>query len=196
MSTGTNKKLMGLEYIQRLHSDVMDWYNRADTKAQVILTLDAAFLTFVATGILQSKDAVIQLPEITLILLFGVAISLIVSIYSAIACIWSRIHSKEHLSKVLKESGVVLSDSTTYSPHTSWFFQYVSALEINEFEQRVQSIDITFEIKALTYQTYILSENVSKKHHYVNRGFIFSAISLLFLLLSAISFVISVQATL
>ncbi len=190
MVTSTDKTSFGLEYMRRLHADVMDWYYKADTKAQVILTLDAAFLTFVATSILQDEQIVIQLPWFTLVLLFGMALSLVISIYSAIACIWSRIHSRDYLRRVMKDTGVDLSDFSTYSPHISWFFQFVSALEVDEFEKRMQSIDVAFEINALAYQTHILSGNVCKKHQHVNRGFLFAAIALFLLISSVLSFVL------
>ena len=34
------------EYTQRVYDSVLDWYKNADAKAQIIFTLDGAFLTF------------------------------------------------------------------------------------------------------------------------------------------------------
>jgi len=45
-----------VDYSRRHLELVINWYNNADSKAQVILTLDGAFLTFLTSSILGSPD--------------------------------------------------------------------------------------------------------------------------------------------
>jgi hypothetical protein len=47
---------MGLEYSRRLYANVMDWYRIADSKGQLLLTLDGVLVTIV-TGIVLGQPA-------------------------------------------------------------------------------------------------------------------------------------------
>ncbi len=85
-----------LEYTRRVYDSVLDWYKNADAKAQVIFTLDGAFLTFL-TGSIFNKDLEDVLGRISWVsgcLLAAMVLCLATSIISAIACLWSRIHSE------------------------------------------------------------------------------------------------------
>lgn len=45
-----------LEYAQRLYESVLDWYNSADSKAQVVLAIDAGFLAFLTSTVFSEPD--------------------------------------------------------------------------------------------------------------------------------------------
>ena len=45
-----------LEYSRRLYDDVLDWYKSADSKAQVVLAIDTAFLAFLTSAIFSEPD--------------------------------------------------------------------------------------------------------------------------------------------
>lgn len=58
-----------LEYTRRLYESVLDWYKNADAKAQVVLSLDGIFLTFVGTTVLKDAANVVRLPWYSLAML-------------------------------------------------------------------------------------------------------------------------------
>ena len=84
-----------LTYARRLYERVVDWYKNADAKAQIILTLDGAFLTFLTTSIFQSPDELTKITQRfnhgTWLCLLAMCLCLIGSIVSALMCLWSRI---------------------------------------------------------------------------------------------------------
>jgi hypothetical protein len=46
----------GLDYSRDLYKLILDWYKNADSKAQVLLTLDGVFLTFLTTSIFTNPE--------------------------------------------------------------------------------------------------------------------------------------------
>lgn len=187
---GTDALTTNLEYVRQLYASVLDWYKNADSKAQVILTLDGIFLTLIANTLFQNSKVVSEIPWHTAFFLGLMAMSLSASIYHAIACIWSRIYSTADLKEIIRKAGVDIADYETYAASVCWFFQMISELDKVEFEKRMSALGPTFEVEALSSQIFLLSGNVRKKHHNVNYGFIFAGITLALFVISAISFVL------
>jgi len=175
-------------YIRQLYGSVLDWYKSADAKAQVILTLDGVFLSFVANTLFGKAD-VYKLPWYSFALLGLMSITLAISLFHAISCIWSRIYTPEELKHFLAEAGVDCARYQTYTPSVCWFFQLIASLDKAEFEKRMRSLEPEFEVDAMASQIFLLSGNVAKKHRHINYSFSFAAITLLLFLASAMSFV-------
>jgi len=193
MQTTPNNNIpdANVEYVRRLYENVLDWYKSAENKAQIIVTLDGIFVTFVTTSMFDSKNiGVAQLPLITLGFLGLMIVSLAISLYHAISCLWSRTYTPDELAEALRQAGVNISDYQTYKPSTSWFFQMINALDREQFEKRVHHLEQGFEVDALASQIYLLSANVSKKHTHVNFGFAFGALTFLLFVLSGVSYLI------
>lgn len=181
------------EFVRGVYQNVVHWYNSAESKAQLILTLDGVFLAFVASGLVQSTELIRNPHWLTASLLGLMVLCLGISISFGIACVWSRIYSPEHLRDLIQKEGVDISDYKTYKPTVCWFFQMINELKKDEFSKRMKEISPVFEIEALASQVFILSGNVRKKHRYVNYSFVFAGATLLFFALSAASIVLHQQ---
>jgi hypothetical protein len=83
-----------LEYARRLYANVLDWYKLADTKAQLLLTIDGAFITIIAGAIFGNPEATSdrarQFGPETWVLLAVSALALLASVACAALCLWSR----------------------------------------------------------------------------------------------------------
>ena len=84
-----------LAYSNLLFANIVDWYRNADSKAQIILTLDGALIAFLTTSIFRKPG---ELSEITRsltlrtwLLLTAMCVCLVGSIISALMCLWSRV---------------------------------------------------------------------------------------------------------
>ena len=188
-----NSPSNNLEYVRRLYANVLDWYKNADLKANIILTIDGAFLTFVSTALFYQAGDIGRIPLYTLVLLGLMALTLFISLSCAIACIWSRIYRNREIDRMFKKREVDSKDYTTYIPSVSWFFQFISVLNKAEFEKKMRNLEPTFEIDAMASQIYYLSKNVREKHKYVNFGFVFTVITMVFFLASAATFLLYQQ---
>ncbi len=193
--TGKEQSGANVEYVRRLYADVMEWYKNADSKAQVVLTLDGLFLAFIAATLFEHADVVNGLRWHTALFLSLMAVSLATSVGYAVACIWSRIYSYKELEEFLCKEKVDISNHQTYTPAVSRFFQIIGALDEGEFKKRMGAVNPVFEVESLSGQIIKLSRNVRTKHRYVNYGFIFAGITLTLFAVSAVSFVLVQKRT-
>ncbi len=176
-----------LEYIRRVYGNVEDWYKNADAKAQVIFTLDGAFLTFLTNSIFNKDlDTLLnRIGWITGCLLTAMVICLAASIISAIICLWSRIHSEGELDRLLND----VQPTTTYYSSVSWFFQMIARFDEARFKETLKTMPEDFEMEALAANIIRLSARVSRKHLWVNRGFVLGGAALVLFLLSSLAYV-------
>lgn len=97
-----------LEYSRRLYDDILGWYKSADSKAQVVLAIDTAFLAFLTSTIFSEPDrlrAIIAIFSwITWLNLALMLLSLIVSIGASIFCVWSRIYSLKEVQQIIRKA--------------------------------------------------------------------------------------------
>ncbi len=189
----TTNQADAVEYARRVYGNVLDWYRNADAKAQVILTLDGAFLTLLSTSVFAKHDEVLWAvkhfsPE-TWVALALMCVSLTGSIISALMCLRSRTYSRNELRTLLGEAGVEGDNSETYTPQVMFFFQMLSQLHPMQLAQRLQSVGKNFEIEALANQLVPLSNNVSRKHIWVNRGFLLAGTTLILFLIAVVAYV-------
>lgn len=181
-------------YARRLYDDVRGWYSNADTKAQVVLAMDAAFVAFVTSAIFGKAPS--ELKAIlglsywwTWLWLALMTICLLGSMMNAILCLWSRIYSAEQLRLFVDDAQRTSGTSERYSPKVMWFFQMVSELDKDLFLSTLASVDKRFETEVLASQIRILATNVRNKHRAVNRGFVLAAATLVFFFFAGLSYV-------
>lgn len=186
-----------LEYTQRLYENVLDWYKSADSKAQVVLAIDAGFLAFLTSTAFSEPDKLqailAEFDWLTWLALALMLLSLIVSIGSSIVCIWSRMYSSNEVKRIIKKAELQCQDSNTYPPEKiMWFFQFIEGLNQQKFQATLESVGEEFELKVLAEEVYILSKNVREKHFTVNIGFGFAALSLVLFVVAAVSYLFAV----
>ena len=186
-----------IEYSRHLYQNVLDWYDNADSKAQVVLAIDGGLVAFISSTTFSKPDDIKLIinaaTPVTFWLLAAMVISLMVSMGAAIYCLWARIYSAKKLKKIIDKaiSKAQVSEfgNAPYPPSISCFFQFIERLDKDKFRETLNSINPNFEIKALANQIHILSKNVRKKHFAVNIGFVFSLTALVLFFLSSISYV-------
>jgi hypothetical protein len=181
-----------VDYARRLLELVINWYNNADSKAQIILTLDGVFLTFLASSVLGSPDTIRIIfgrfgPE-TWLLLILMCLCLVGSIVSALICLLSRIFLLSKRDSILRKERENVKTAEAYSPNVMLFFQSITWLDHDRFQQQLKTVDKEFEVEALASQIYHLSKRVTTKHKAVNYGFAFTGAVLVCFLAVTISY--------
>ncbi len=181
-----------VEYARRLYDDVRSWYNNADSKAQVVLAIDGAFLAFLTGAIFAKpsdlKAVVGMFSTWTWSLLALMTLCLMASVISAICCLWSRTYSAEELQELVEAAQHPEGDSAQYAPKEMWFFQMVASLEERRFRATLEAVNGPFEIEAMASQIQVLSKNVRTKHRAVNAGFVLAATTLILFFFAGLSY--------
>lgn len=171
-----------LEYARCLFTNIIHWYENADSKAQVIFTIDGAFLSFLTSLIFLKKDALEGTLAVfgfeTWIALSLMAMALTGSLISALMCIRSRLVFPK------------IEKSEPYIPEVIWFFGSIALLEKRPFQERMKNITEEDEIAVLSSQIYEVSKNVLSKHKWVNRGFILTGLSLILFMIVGVSYLV------
>ena len=199
INTQKNDLNDSVEYTRRVFEHNLDWYKNADTKAEVILTLDGIFLAFVTSSVFLGRAQLLDIFEyfspLSWFLLVLMSFCLTGSIIIAIACLWSRIpfFTKRSQEKYFADKGIDAENVETYLPETTNFFQKISWLNPDLYREVMLGADKQFEISALAIDIHALSKNVSLKHKWVDLGFLFTGFSLLFILAFGVSFLLSLR---
>ena len=118
------------------------------------------------------------------------SLSLTGSIVSALACLSSRTYRAAELDSILRKAGVELDRAETYAPEVMYFFQLIARLDRQRFQERLAMVTREFEIRALASQIAEVSRNVTRKHFWVNLGFVFVGTSLILLLAGCVSYLV------
>lgn len=184
----------GPEFSRRIYDGVIGWYHNADNKAQVMLTLDGAFLAFLTNTVFIEPEKLRGLIQNfaweTWVLLAIMALCLAGSITCAILCLWSRLnYSNSHIRNNKSAPDAPLNHTSIVAQDLI-FFQSISKLPTAALEAILQGAGNPVEISAIARQLPVLSRNVTNKHLWVNRGFLLAAASLLSLLLAAASYML------
>jgi hypothetical protein len=183
----------GLDYARDLYKLILDWYKNADLKAQVLLTLDGVFLSFLTASIFTKPEEVLKLfaAFTTTIWLFLLAMCacLTASIFSALSCLWSRLYLPPRIPSVLHKQGIQPSEGKTYPPRALGFFQFIGHFQEDQFRERLKTLDHEEEMEILAFQLIEVSKNVTKKHFWVDCGFFTASLSLIFFLFAGMLYV-------
>lgn len=178
-----------LEFSRRLYERTIDWYKNADSKAQIILTLNGALIAFLTSNIFKNPDDILKLTNkfssLTCLLLSLMCLCLGGSIISALMCMQSRMGNSAEIEK--------LKNSAQYLPNELLFFGTIAHLKPDKFQSELKKISKKSEVEGLAGQIYLLSKNVSAKHKCVNCGFAFIGGALIFFLLGGISYLADVR---
>jgi hypothetical protein len=74
-----------------------------------------------------------------------------------------------------------------------WFFQALSVLDENYYGEQALKVSAEIEKKALINQNFLLAAKVLKKHVWVNWGFGCAAATLVFFLLTGLSYIVQIS---
>jgi hypothetical protein len=186
-----------LDYSRRLYERVIDWYKNADSKAQIILTLNGAFVAFLTSSIFKNPDELLKLinkfSAFTWLFLSLMCLCLVGSIVCALMCLWSRIAFSAGRDEMILRELDDLKEDDEYSPHLMLFFKTIAMLDPEKFQRQLSKVDPGFEIEALASQIYLLSKRVYAKHLLINYGFASVGGALIFFLLGGISYLANLR---
>jgi hypothetical protein len=174
-----------LEYSRRLYDSLLSWYEAAERKAQVILTIDGLVLSVISASLALTGDVERALGDVGALTWAFVAlmfVSFLASLYCVVFCLVSR--------RAPKPAGAG-ADFTTM-----WFFETVARWDPERFREEVQAsaTDDAFETNALLTQATILSRNVARKHAWVNRAFVATGLAFAFAALAIATRVVELAA--
>ena len=80
-----------------------------------------------------------------------------------------------------------------YPPEILWFFQALSILDEHYYGEQALKVSAEVEKKALINQNFLLASKVLKKHIWVNWGFGCVAATLVFFLLTGLSYIVQIS---
>jgi Family of unknown function (DUF5706) len=179
--------------VRALDERVIGWYRDAERKAQLILTLDGVFLSFLSASAFQAsadlRATTARFGPETWVLLGLMAACLTLSIGSAVIALRSRMAPQSKLQRELEQRRPTPHDDATYGPAVTWYFQHLARLDPDALAGTLTRADASFAIQSLAHNLVPLAENVVRKHRWVNRGFFFAGAVLVFFLAAAVSYV-------
>lgn len=182
------------EHLRDLGADLRYWYNSAETKAQLVLTVNGLFTTFLTTTVLGSPSTAIRTTSVfgpeTWTFLAAMASCQVLAILSAVTCLRSRGLSRRKLEQQFVRHGVDPDQPNTYAPELSAFFLYISTLNPAHYATWVSQANQDFITRALASEIADFSPYVLKKHRWINRAFLLTGLSLALFLATGASYLI------
>ncbi len=195
MATGSSVPPGALAFSRGVYASTMDWYKVADSKGQLLLALNGAYITVLSSVTIASSQKLVplhaSLPLATLLLLAGAAVATAISILMAIACLYSRLSDarlKMFLERFAEQDA---QGGTSYRPSALYWFGTIARMDPDKGQKMFQSADEAFELSAVTEDLFRLAEKVLAKHRWVNAGWVSAGASLLLLLAATVSAVIA-----
>jgi hypothetical protein len=183
-------------YLRELEESLRYWYSAAETKAQVVLTLNGIFLAFLTGSMLTNRDKVTPTVAIfgpeTWVFLAGMAAGLAGSILCAVACLMARGVWPRKVRKDLRDYRVDPDLADTYKPEVTVFFSHLAQLQPKHFVEQMRAIGPQFVVQALASDHIGWSKYILTKHRLVNGAFILTGIALGFFLCVGVSYLIRV----
>jgi hypothetical protein len=163
----------------------------AETKAQLLLTVNGAFVT-ILFGTLFGRLGNVHArfgPETWAFLGVGV-VALISALACAAGCLWSfHGNAKEEFAHL----GVNPDDPASYRPEVLWYFGHLARLRSDAAVEALRRADRKFEAETLSYNVVDLSIKVLRKHRLVNAGWALTALALIALVAAGTSFFLHAQ---
>jgi hypothetical protein len=194
MTTDRPPDAPGVTYLRNVYANVFEWYKIADSKSQLILTLDGVLIT-VATGLVLASPGQLAAQERrfgweTWMFLAVSSFALTMSVACAVRCLYSRLENAS--LKALREYDVDREDGTTYVPAISHWFGTIAKLNHQKAVNYLKTAPRTseFEIAALASAIVALSRNVFTKHRWANRAWLLTSVSLIALFAMSASYLV------
>lgn len=184
-----------VEYVRRAYDRAIDWYKVAESKAQLLLTVNGLLVTVyfaVLTGKAGSADRAARLvgTEARIFAMVSAA-AVIGATGCAAGALWSR-HTgniKEAFPRLDVEPG----DPASYCPEVLWYFGHIARLDADAAARMIGGADRRFEVTALSYNLVNLSHVVLRKHQFVNLGWALTATAIVSLVLAGAALLIQAQ---
>jgi hypothetical protein len=203
-----------LTYLRALYSDVLRWYGVADSKAQVILTLNGVIIAFSSSSLLSGKEA--TWAGWARVFPWAAALCLASALYFAIDALHSNLHEANLRGTM---SGIAAHGPYLANLDNGWWFGHLATASRTPGEARTASLrdslimylPVTLKVlspappgshvnavgamlagigadeerQVLSAEIVALSVHVLEKHRSVNRGWVACGLGLFLVLLAA-----------
>lgn len=178
-----------VDYTRRLYENVLGWYRTADTKAQVVLSMNGTFIAFVSgAAILKTTDLDALIKTLTVAsraCLVLMALTLTTSILLCVGCLWCRLMPRKRFRAQILQSTRSDTDEPIAARHL-WFFQFVSAANEKRFKRTIEGLTPQLEVETLLSQIHVLARFTELKHRLVDWAFITAAATLVLFVAGAL----------
>jgi hypothetical protein len=183
----------------KLEDSLRYWYSAAETKAQVVLTLNGVFLAFITGSILANREAAARTIAIfgaeTWVFIAGMSMGSAGSITCAVCCLLARGVRAKRTREVLYRYGVDPDRADTYVPEVAIFFADLAELRPDLYAERMLLINHQFVVRALASMNVEWSKAIRRKHRWVNRAFVLTGVALGFFICMSVSYLVRVSLT-
>lgn len=162
----------------------------------MVLSLAGIFTSFLIASLFVKRSDVKEIVGVfvwhTWIALGLMTLALVGAIISAVMCLITRVMPGK---EVRRRYGQALANCPPddYPPEMLWFFQALSVLDENYYSEQALKVSAEIEKKALINQNFLLAAKVLKKHVWVNWGFGCAAATLVFFLLTGLSYILQIS---
>ncbi|MET3934831.1 Pycsar system effector family protein [Arthrobacter sp. OAP107] len=186
--TGAERTKDALSYCRQIYASTLDWYKVADQKGQLLLTLNGVLVTVSANAILRSASDVEKMRQVqsqlTWVLTLSAAATIGFSIVCAMLCLRSRL-SNARIDRYLSDFKI----GEKYQPVATFWFGTLAHMPEKVGVDMLQNATSQFELEATSREIMLLSQNVLRKHRWVNLGWLSAGAGLL-LLISAMTSIV------
>jgi hypothetical protein len=184
----------GLEYARKLYGNIGEWYKDVHTRAQLVLSLDGAFVTLLAGSILGNRDEIKSATDVfgweTWVLLALMALAFATSLFYAIQTLTPRSLFRRRIDAAYTD---IRGDLTTPPPpEVMWWPQFIWRVGWDWFHTRVETMTGADERDALSSQIFALSDHLNDKYRFLHRAYIGAGLAVVLLLAASASFVFHV----
>ncbi len=141
-----------VEYVRHVYASTREWYTVAETKAQLLLAVNGAFVT-ILFSVLFGKNGDVRSgasrfgPE-TWIFLSVSVLALVSAIACAALCLWSLHGNAE---KEFAHLGVDPGNPSSYRAEVLWYFGHLARLQPDAAVETLRRAGRQFEMQALSY---------------------------------------------
>ena len=183
------------EYVRRVYERAMDWYKVAESKAQLILTVNGVLVTVTfstAAGHISNGRDLAKVAGVETWCFFAVVVAaLLGAVACAAACMWSR-HGTNYKG-TFDLLDVNPEDPASYRPEVLWYFGDLAHLQMGPAALLISQADRKFEITSLSYNVVHLARIVLRKHKFINAGWALTALGIASLILGGASIFVRAQ---
>src|SRR4051812_48346973 len=192
--TAPRRPETAVEYLWKLEESLRYWYSAAETKAQIALTLNGAFLAFFTGSILTNRSKVAETVAVfgveTWVFLAAMAAAVVGAIGCAVGCLMARGVWPRRIRQALTTHRVDPARGDTYQPEVAVAFAPLAELDPELFAARMRGIGPPFVVRALATDHIAWARNIRIKHRLVNWAFILTGAALGFFLGVGVSYLI------
>ncbi|MFJ8494693.1 hypothetical protein ACIRBZ_41110 [Streptomyces sp. NPDC094038] len=178
-----------------MYERAMDWYKVAESKAQIILTVNGVLVTLTfgtAAGHVSDGRQLAEVAGVETWCFFLVVVgALLGAVACAAACMWSR-HGTNYKG-TFAALDVNPENPASYRPEVLWYFGDLAHLKMGPAIALISRADRDFEITTLSYNVVHLARIVLRKHRFVNAGWALTALAIASLVLGGASVFVRAQ---